>query len=100
MNDITFLTTNIYFSLLFGSISSSIILIYSRNRTIFNINKKSHILKVFGIIISVTVLSFFISLIAFDISDAKQALLVSFGIVNFITNPNEMEISDIGENNV
>lgn len=87
------LTNNIYFGLIFGSVCSGLILIYSKDKTIFKVNKNSSIVKICGVLTVVTILTFFIALMGFDVANTKQALIVSFGIMSFMANSNGDELN-------
>jgi len=93
---IEFIKTNVYFAMIFGGFVSSLVLIYSRNRVVFNVDRFSKIYKIIGVSIFVTIISFIICLIIFDIKMSKQALLVSFAVVNFLSTTEEKEFSELG----
>jgi hypothetical protein len=67
------------------------ILIFARDKVVFKIDNNSSVMKIFFMTVSVTMIVFFISIMMFDINTARQGLLVSFGVVSFVSNNKEID---------
>lgn len=77
------LKDNIYFAIIFGSVSAIMILIFARDKVVFKVDNNSGFFKILFVAISVTILVFFISIMMFDINTVRQGVLVSFSVVSF-----------------
>jgi len=99
INTIDFLKDDIYFSLVLGSICSIIVLIFGKNKSIFNIHNESGFLKILFMGFIIVIMAFFLGIMAFEIQTTRQGILVGFALVGFLSD-NQLTTNFLNERNL
>lgn len=95
MEIINLIMGNIIYALIVGSVFSCILLVYMKDSTIKTISKNNSVVTnksgyvTFSIAVIVNISMVLIASYMFEIDNGKQALLVSFGLINYFSGNSE-----------